>query len=97
MPDSESVQPSSRRRSTQRQRQRRQLRKRVISAVLATALVVLAALWFSDTLRIPTDGPSFAGGVLVKTDGSEDPGVQSTGNPRRDLTAEPAAEALDRR
>ncbi len=86
MPDSEPVAPSSRRRSTQRQRQRRQLRQRVISGVLVGALVVLAALWFTDTLRIPTDGPSFAGGVIVKADGTTDAGGQPAGPLRRDLT-----------
>jgi lysophospholipase L1-like esterase len=65
------------------------VRKRVLSGVLIAALVVLAGLWFSDTLRIPTDGPSFAGGVVVKAQGStSDPGQpQSTEPGHRDLSS----------
>jgi uncharacterized protein len=60
MADPTSVEPTSSRRVAQRKRQRRQARNRVVSAALAVVLVAVAALWFSDTLRIPTDGPSFA-------------------------------------
>ena len=55
--------PSTSRRSTAAQRQRRHLRRRILGTIGVAALVVLAALWFSDTLRIPTDGPSFANGA----------------------------------
>ena len=62
------------------------MRKRVISGIVAALLVVLAALWFSDTLRIPTDGPSFAGGSeIVKTREATDPGVESNEPLRRAL------------
>jgi lysophospholipase L1-like esterase len=43
------------------------MRNRIISAVVAAVVVVVAALWFSDTLRIPTDGPSFANAVSKET------------------------------
>lgn len=88
MADPDSVPSASRRRVAQRQRQRRQLRNRVISSVLAGALVVLAALWFSDTLRIPTDGPSFAGGA-VSAKG------RTSGNPTGSDSTEPAHRALN--
>ncbi len=39
------------------------MRKRVFSATVAVLVVVLAGLWFSDTLRIPTNGPTLAGGA----------------------------------
>jgi hypothetical protein len=63
MADSEPDQSELRRRNAQKQRQRRQTRNRIFSAVLAVALIVLAALWFSDTLRIPTEHPSLASGA----------------------------------
>ncbi len=64
MPDSDFEPTAPQRRAAQRDRQRRQTRNRVISAVLAGILIIAAALWFSDTLRIPTDGPSFASGAV---------------------------------
>lgn len=54
---------STSRRSTAAQRHRRQLRRRILGTIGVVVLVVLAALWFSDTLRIPTDGPSLANGA----------------------------------
>src|SRR6476646_9004937 len=54
---------STSRRSTASQRHRRQLRRRILGTAGVVVLVVLAALWFSDTLRIPTDGPSLANGA----------------------------------
>ena len=36
---------------------------RVLTGAGIAVLVVLAALWFSDTLRIPTQGPSLASGA----------------------------------
>jgi hypothetical protein len=54
---------STTRRSTAAQRHRRQMRRRIVGSIGVVLIVVLAALWFSDTLRIPTDGPSFASGA----------------------------------
>jgi hypothetical protein len=55
--------PASSRRSTAAQRHRRLLRRRIFGAIGIALVIILAALWFSDTLRIPTDGPTFAGGA----------------------------------
>src|SRR6476661_2379881 len=60
-PDPQST--SSRGRAAQRQRQRRRVQVRVLTGAGIAVLVVLAALWFSDTLRIPTQGPSLASGA----------------------------------
>ncbi|MGZ6974963.1 MAG: DUF459 domain-containing protein, partial [Acidimicrobiia bacterium] len=82
MADSELDQSESRVRSAQRQRKRSQTRKRYMSAALATLVVVLAALWFSDTLRIPTDGPTLAGGISsVKTPSNGDQSDSGSNQP----------------
>lgn len=87
MPEPESGEPTSRRRSTQRQRHRRQLRKRIFTAIAISIVVVVAALWFSDTLRIPTDGPSFASGIEpLKSDRPTDDPATPTTATRRTLT-----------
>jgi hypothetical protein len=67
--------PPSRRRSTQRQRHRRQVRKRIFTGIAIAIAVVLVALWFSDTIRFPTDRPSFANGAepLKSNRASHDP------------------------
>ena len=90
MPEPDAASPSRRRGSTnQRQRHRRLVRKRIITTVIVTIVVVVVALWFSDTIRIPTERPSFAGGV--ETTGSEAPS-EAPGTPaaptRRALTPE---------
>ena len=81
MSDPESDPSASPRRVAARERQRRQTRNRVISAVLAGALIILAALWFSDTVRIPADRPSFASGAV-----SDSPTPASTPNQAEEST-----------
>ena len=47
------------------------MRSRILTGLIVTVVVVLAALWFSDTLRIPTEGPSLANGAeSIKTNGA---------------------------
>src|SRR4051812_27046182 len=88
MPDSEFEPTAAQRRTVQRDRQRRQTRNRVISAVLAGVLIIAAALWFSDTLRIPTDGPSFASGAVSDETPTPDSTVAKQDEPaHRSLTA----------
>jgi hypothetical protein len=81
------VAPPSRRRSTQRQRHRRQVRKRIITAVAIAIVLVVVGLWFSDTIRIPTDRPSFASGAepLESNQASTEPGAPA-GPTRRTLS-----------
>lgn len=87
MADTEPDQSELRRRNTQKQRQRRQTRNRILSAVLAVGLAVLAALWFSDTLRIPTDHPSLASGADSDKalDGAKQPVNGAKKPERRDI------------
>jgi lysophospholipase L1-like esterase len=47
---------------------RRKLRKRILGGAAIGIVVVLVALWFSDTIRIPREGPRFAGGTELTTD-----------------------------
>ena len=72
----------------------------IISAVARRwSLIVLAALWFSDTLRIPTDGPSFASGAVSdETPTAATRPRPSTERARRTArSATPSRAALDRR
>jgi hypothetical protein len=80
--------PPSSRRSTAAQRHRRQLRRRILGAIGIAIVVILAALWFSDTLRIPTDGPTFAGGA-------ESNGPSQSGRQRVEGAIEPSRRALN--
>jgi hypothetical protein len=73
------------------ERHRRRLRRRIIGAVAIAVVVVLAGLWFSDTIRIPTEGPKFAGGSELTGSDGERRTVPSGGvdEPnRRALTAD---------
>jgi uncharacterized protein len=80
---------ASRRRDAQRQRQRRATQKRIVTGALITVIVVLAALWFSDTLRIPTDGPTLAGGAVSdKPAPTIDTNPVTTETPHRALTSD---------
>ena len=62
-------------------------------------VVVLAALWFSDTLRIPTDGPTLASGAVSdKTRGAADRHRPTPTEPtHRALNPLQPLRALDRR
>jgi hypothetical protein len=42
---------------------RAQLQRTILTSVAIAVVVLLAALWFSDTIRIPTDKPHLAGGA----------------------------------
>jgi uncharacterized protein len=64
-------------------RQRRRLRKRIIGGIAIAIAVILVALWFSDTIRIPTDGPKFAGGTELTDDDQQPAEVQGTITPER--------------
>jgi hypothetical protein len=58
------------------------VRSRILSGLLILTVVVVGALWFSDTLRIPTDGPSLASGAeSVKTHGAKQGAPGSTTKP----------------
>ncbi len=90
MADPESDLPPSRsRRSTAAQRQRRHLRRRILGTIGIVVLVVIAALWFSDTIRIPTDRPSFASGAVA------DKPVVTPGGRRIVRSTEPKRRALN--
>jgi hypothetical protein len=81
--------PASRGRTAQRQRQRRVTQKRILTGALIGIAVVLAGLWFSDTLRIPTDGPTLAGGaVSEESPVTIDTNPAPTETPHRALTSD---------
>jgi lysophospholipase L1-like esterase len=59
--------PPSTARSTPAARRRRRIQRRILVGGSIGVLVVFLGLWFSDTIRIPTDGPRFAGGAELSS------------------------------